>query len=93
MSIPKLVISVAIIVIGIVLGVKIIIDILCIYAPIVREVLSKKFISKDVKSYIEDRDNRDSDENSEIMRSVLNKRLFIFFIYFIVATLVPTFMR
>lgn len=93
MSIPKLVISIAIIVIGIVLGVKIIIDILYMSMPIVREVLSKKFVSKDVKSYIEDRDNRDSDENSKIMRSVLNKRLFIFFIYFIVATLVPTFMR
>lgn len=93
MSIPKLVISIAIIVMGIVFGVKIIIDILYMSMPIVREVLSKKFVSKDVKSYIEDRDNRDSDENSEIMRSVLNKRLFIFFIYFIVATLVPTFMR
>lgn len=88
-----MVISIAIIVMGIVFGVKIIIDILYMSMPIVREVLSKKFVSKDVKSYIEDRDNRDSDENSEIMRSVLNKRLFIFFIYFIVATLVPTFMR
>lgn len=93
MSIPKLVISVAIIVIGIVLGVKIVIDMLCMYMPIVREVLSKKFMSKDVKSYIEDIDNRDSDENREIMRSVLNKRLFIFLIYFVVATVVPIFMR
>lgn len=45
MDISKLFIIVAVIVISIVLGIKIIIDILFVFVSIVREVLSKKFMS------------------------------------------------
>lgn len=93
MDIPRLIISIVIIIIGLVLIGKIIVDIICVFMPIMREVSFSKFVSKDVKSYIEDIDNRSQDENSEVVRAIMIKRLVIFLVYFAVALIVPLFLR
>lgn len=93
MDILRLIISIVIIIIGLVLIGKIIVDIICVFMSVVREVSFSKFVSKDVKIYMEDIANRSQDENSEAVRAIMIKRLVIFLVYFAVALIVPLFLR
>lgn len=93
MDILRLIISIVIIIIGLVFIGKIIVDIMCVFMPAMREAPFSKFASKDVKSFIKDINNRSQDEISEAVKALMIKRLIIFLIYFVVATIVPIFMR
>lgn len=93
MDIPRLIISIVIIIIGLVLIGKVIVDIICVFMPVMHEVSFSKFVSKDVKIYMEDIDNRSQDENSEAVRAIMIKRSVIFLVYFAVALIVPLFLR